>query len=157
MPPTTSAARATTASTPPRMSVRLDLAGGFFREGRSSSSSAAAPFFGEVLPLATAADLPPLAPGLAEGLVATLSLPFFFFAGASSTSSSSGPSAAGSSTTKRYLHLGQSIFLPISCGSRTGTIASQLGHICLKLFGTVAISGPASARNGSMVREVRRE
>src|SRR5262249_19287449 len=48
--------------------------------------------------------------------------------------------------TKRYLHLGQSIFLPISCGSRTGTMASQLGHICLKLFGTVAILAPAFAR-----------
>src|SRR5262249_10150084 len=56
----------------------------------------------------------------------------FFLAGASSSSSSS--SSTGSSTTKRYLHLGQSIFRPMSLGSRIGTIASQLGHCCLKLI-----------------------
>src|SRR3989442_14844014 len=40
--------------------------------------------------------------------------------------------SAGSSTTKRYLHLGQSIFFPIMPASLTGTRASQLGHCCLK-------------------------
>src|SRR5207249_12117804 len=41
--------------------------------------------------------------------------------------------ATGSSTTKRYLHLGQSTFLPIRLPSLIGTKASQLGHCCLKL------------------------
>src|SRR5205823_4446874 len=38
----------------------------------------------------------------------------------------------GFSTTKRYLHLGHSIFLPIWAASRMGTRVSQLGHGCLK-------------------------
>ena len=50
-----------------------------------------------------------------------------------SAGSSAAPFPAGSSTTKRYLHLGQSILRPMRLGSRTGTIASQLGHCCLKL------------------------
>ena len=37
----------------------------------------------------------------------------------------------GDSTTKRYLHLGQPIFLPIRLASLTGTSASQLGQGCL--------------------------
>ena len=43
------------------------------------------------------------------------------------------PRSTGSSTRNRYLHLGQSIFLPTRPGSRIGTMASQLGHCCLKL------------------------
>src|SRR5260370_17022886 len=39
----------------------------------------------------------------------------------------------GSSTTKRYLHLEHSPFLPTRPGSLIATIASQLGHFCLKL------------------------
>src|SRR5260370_859492 len=39
----------------------------------------------------------------------------------------------GSSTTKRYLHLEHSTFLPTRPGSLIATIASQLGHFCLKL------------------------
>src|SRR5258708_2919519 len=61
-----------------------------------------------------------------------------------SSMSPSSPSI-GSSTTKRYLHFGQSIFLPISLGSRTGTIASQLGHCCLK-FVVVAIKVSGKTR-----------
>src|SRR5262249_6215317 len=46
-------------------------------------------------------------------------------------SSSSPARLPGSSTTKRYLHLGQSTFLPTRLGSLMGTMASQLGHCCL--------------------------
>jgi len=57
-------------------------------------------------------------------------LPFFaafltFFA-------PSAPSPSGcSGTTKRYLHFGQSVFLPIIEVLRIGTLASQLGQSTL--------------------------
>src|SRR5262249_44359572 len=84
----------------------------FFLAGRGwfSPLASARPF----LPFAVAPFLPALP----------------FLAGASSSGS---PPVSGFSTTKRYLHFGQSIFLPIRLGSRIGTIASQLGHCCLKL------------------------
>src|SRR5712692_296053 len=86
----------------------------FLDFGRSSSSSSSRLFL-PALPLAA--------------------LPFFLAgAGASSSSNSSSSSSTGSSTTKRYLHLGQSIFLPIKLSSLIVTIASQLGHCCLKLI-----------------------
>src|SRR3712207_2512714 len=86
----------------------------------ASSSSSSSRRLGPALPLAALAGasfLTPVGPDL----------PFLPF-GASSSSS-----GGGGSTTKRYLHLGQSIFLPTKPGSRMGTIASQLGHCCLKL------------------------
>src|SRR5262245_35871230 len=80
----------------------------FFFRGRSSSSSSSARDLG--LPLA----VPKAAAALAAG---------FFAAGASSS---------GSSTTKRYLHFGQSTFLPMKLSSLIVTFASQLGHWTLK-------------------------
>src|SRR5262249_34682093 len=67
-------------------------------------------------------------PALAPGLVVVAD-GFPFLAGLLSAPFSSG----GASTTKRYLHLGQSILRPTSPISRMGTIASQLGQVCLKL------------------------
>src|SRR5581483_9197575 len=86
----------------------------FFLNDRppSSSSSSSERRRGPALPLA--------------GTFSPFFLPF-------SSSSSSPAPASGSSTTNRYLHFGQSIFLPIRPMSLTGTIASQLGHCCLKL------------------------
>src|SRR6266567_484743 len=88
---------------------------------------------------------PLVAPALAPGLAAAF-LPDLEGA------ASSGSSASGSSTTNRYLHLGQSILRPTRLGSRMGTIASQLGHCCLKLV-LVAINGspPRLAKNGQGV------
>src|SRR5262249_35903812 len=45
--------------------------------------------------------------------------------------------------TNLNLHLGHSIFLPISLGSRIGTSASQLGHSCLKLVEVGMVGSPA--------------
>src|SRR5437764_11670132 len=67
--------------------------------------------------------LPPVFP-----LAAARPLPF-----GDGRSPASSASPLGSSTTKRYLHFGQSIFLPMRFGSRTGTDASQLGQATLKL------------------------
>ena len=58
------------------------------------------------------------------------------------SSSSSSASVPGSSTTKRYLHLGQSIFFPTKWISRIGIQASQLGHCCLKLVIIAMIGSP---------------
>src|SRR5262245_3652828 len=52
-----------------------------------------------------------------------------FIAGASSAAASGDP---GSSITKRYLHFGQSIFLPMRLALLIGTSISQLGQGCLK-------------------------
>src|SRR5262249_55486917 len=41
--------------------------------------------------------------------------------------------------TKRYLHLGQSIFLPTRPRSLIGTFASQLGHCWVKLFTAIVL------------------
>src|SRR5262249_48329213 len=91
--------------------------------------------------------LPPLAslPFL-PGALPFLSPPFFL--DGLSSSSSSSASGSGSSTTKRYLHLGQSILRPISPGSRIGTIASQLGHCCLKLVPVAMYELPHSVLSG---------
>src|SRR3954469_21754176 len=97
----------------------------FFFLGASSSSSSSSSGRCCSAPLPLSGALP-----LTGFLAVTAELLFLPLAGFSSTSSSSG---SGSSTTKRYLHLGQSIFLPIRPESRIGTIASQLGHCCLKL------------------------
>src|SRR6516165_10745751 len=47
--------------------------------------------------------------------------------------------SSGASATKRYLHFGQSIFLPDRLGSRIVTVASQLGHLTLKALLAAAI------------------
>src|SRR5262249_44265053 len=79
-----------------------------------------------------------VAPGLAEVMAP---LAPGFLAGLSSGASSS---SSGASTTKRNLHLGQSTFFPMSAESLTGTIASQLGHCCLKLI-FIAMNGGSAA------------
>src|SRR5262249_34373698 len=119
---TTMATTATTARPPPRISIMLPPPF-FFLEGRSSSSSPRRR--GPAL-------LGPLAPALPLS-------PAFFLSGLASSSSPS-----GSSTTNRYLHFGQSILRPISPGSRIGTIASQLGHCCLKLVPVAMNRSPAT-------------
>ncbi len=118
-PPMARATTATAASPMPRTSIVEPLPLCFFC-GLASSSSSSSPGRRAGLPL----------PGAGFLLVAAdPDLPFL--AGPASSSSSA---SSGSSTTKRYLHLGQSIFRPTSLGSRIGTIASQLGHCCLKLL-----------------------
>src|SRR5262245_27447511 len=102
MPPTIRPTTASSPSPPPTISTIL-LPPFFFFLAASGSSSR-----GEGLVL-------PLAPGLPfapSGLVFTLS-------------PDSSPASDGSSTTNRYLHLGQSTFLPTRLASLIGTIASQ--------------------------------
>src|SRR5262249_14487104 len=90
------------------------------------------PFFsGFFLPLASALSSPS-----ADGFVFFFLSPLSAFRilddfGPSSVFGASSRSP-GSSTTKRYLHLGQSTFFPTRLESLMGTIASQLGHCCLK-------------------------
>src|SRR5207237_295246 len=114
----------------------------------SSSSSSAAGLAGVLaLALAGAAVLAS-ALGLAAAAAGFLAGGAFLgfsssISSRSSTTSSSSAGAAflpplmadvfGSSTTKRYLHLGQSIFLPMRLGSLTSTPASHEGQGVLKL------------------------
>src|SRR5579884_4273388 len=94
----------------------------FFFLDLSSSSLPLSPLALSPLPLAAGFwAVTPAVFGFLDGLEA---MP-------SSTSSSSSRSRAGSRTTKRYLHLGHSIFLPIWLASRMVTGASQLGQSCL--------------------------
>src|SRR5262245_13123723 len=93
----------------PMPTMRIVLLDFFFFFGASSSSSRARALPGDFL----ATAVPPACP------------PFLPAAPAASSSS-------GDSTRKRYLHFGQSIFLPTSEGLLMVTIASQLGHCTLK-------------------------
>ncbi len=157
-PPTISSTSASPPRPAPRMTVMETPL--FFFRGRSSSSSSSSRRRGPVLafglPGATLSDAPgfPFLPGARaseDGFIPSAFLAFLLGAGVSlEDSSSSSPLGLpfGFSTTKRYLHLGQSILRPIRPGSRMGTIASQLGHCCLKLVvdamkGSPPRQGPA--------------
>src|SRR5262245_55772386 len=145
-PPTASRTRATRPRPMPRISTVEPP--DFFFLGSSSSSSSRRRGPGLGLP---GAALP-----LVGFLVVTLAgAPgLAFLAGLSSSSSP----PLGSSTTKRYLHLGQSIFLPISWGLRIGTIASQLGHSCLNPVPVAMLVYSASgARPWGALRELNDE
>src|SRR5438552_4024958 len=88
------------------------------------------------LPLAAPLSLATPLALAASGLAAVRAVFFGFLAGFDvmpSSSPSSSASCGGSATTKRYLHLGHSIFLPTCPASRIVTDASQLGQSCLKL------------------------
>src|SRR5215213_10212705 len=110
--------------------MRLDF---FFFGGPSSSSSSSA----RVLPrafLATAVPPPCFLPR--------------------TTAAVSSSRSAGASTTNRYLHLGQSIFLPTREAFLMVTIASQLGHWTLNPVVTAIRRPPRWTRRGRAGRNV---
>src|SRR5207249_1618867 len=122
-PAITSNTRATTPTTPLMIKMGALVVDFGFGAAVSSMRSSSSPRRRRAPAVLTAGPVAVPRWPLARALVVTVA----------SAGSSAAPFPAGSSTTKRYLHLGQSILRPMRLGSRTGTIASQLGHCCLKL------------------------